>query len=173
MDTRTPAEVEDAEHRKAEVLRLKRLRYTFEEIGERLVPPVSRQRAHQIYAEALRDIPALEAAELRTEHRELLEDALRKAQELYDRDYVVVSHGKVIREGMPAIDPETGKAVIREGEGSPLFDAGPKLQALTRIQSLSESLRRLYGVDLPVRVDLGGDVSVQYTVVGVDMEALK
>lgn len=153
MDHRTPAEIEDSERKKAQVLALKRRMLTYEEIGRRLDPQVSKQRAWQIHQEALTDIVAPELAAYRAEHREVLEEVMRKAWEIADREHIMVSQGRVVP------DPVTGV---------PLLDDGPKLAALREVRATSAELRKLYGADAAVKVDLGGDVSVKYTLVGVD-----
>ncbi|MEU4804346.1 hypothetical protein [Actinosynnema sp. NPDC023587] len=173
MDTRTPAEIEDSERRKAQVLRLRRRRWTFQEIGQALDPPVSRQRAHKIYADALAEIVRPELDELRKEYRETLDEALREAWQISERDHVLVSHGRVVRAGVPAIDEETGKAVIREGEGAPLLDDAPKISALGLVKSLVESLRKLDGVDAPVKSPFGGGFEVNVRIHGMDAEAMR
>jgi hypothetical protein len=153
VDHRTPAEIEDSERRKAEVLRLRRRMMTFEEIGQRLNPPVSRQRVKQIYDEALADVVAPELTAFRAEHREVLEEVMRQAWDVAAARHVVVSHGKVIYD---------------EATGEPLLDSGPKLAALREVRATSTELRKLFGGDAAVKVDLGGDVSIKYTVVGID-----
>lgn len=168
MDTRTPVEIEDSLRRKAQVLKLRRRRYTFEEIGQMLDPPVSRQRVHQIYHEALDEIVAPELAALRKEYREVLDEALREAWRIYERDHVLVSHGKIVRIGVPDLD-DNGEPVIREGHGAPLLDDGPKLTALGHIKALVESLRKLDGVDVPVKTEIDAGVELRVTVVGTDV----
>lgn len=55
------------------------------------------------------------------------------------RQHVVVSGGKVVR------DDETG---------APLVDSGPELQALAQWSKVSESRRRLLGLDAAVKLDV-------------------
>lgn len=153
MDNRSPAIKEDTQRNKAEVLRLRRQRMTFEKIGQEL--GFSRQRAHQIYKEALAEIPVLEVNLYRAEQREILDDLVREARAVLERDHITVSNGKVI-----TVD------------GEPLIDDGPKLAAIREIRALEESRRKLDGVDAPVKQELSGDVKVRYEVVGVNLEDL-
>jgi len=64
-----------AAERRARVIQLRRSRVTFEEIGKAL--GISRQRAHKIYSDALRELPARDLAEHRAEELTLIDDALR------------------------------------------------------------------------------------------------
>ncbi|MFF4600138.1 hypothetical protein [Amycolatopsis sp. NPDC001319] len=169
-DNRTPAEKELSEDRKTQVIAWRRDGVPFEEIGRRLDPPVSKQRAHQIYAEALKQIPAMEVQTYRAEQLERLDEMLRQAREVLTRDHVAVSQGRVVRIGSPEI--VDGEATILEGAGEPVLDDMPKLAALRAILSIEERRAKLLGLDTPVRqpVDLNG--RYEYTVVGVDPDAL-
>lgn len=64
-----------AAERRARVIQLRRHRATFEDIGK--VLGISRQRAHKIYSDALREIPAPHLDEHRAEELVLIDDALR------------------------------------------------------------------------------------------------
>lgn len=146
--------LETAEQRR-QVVALRRRGETFEAIGEEL--GFSRQRAHAIFKEALASIPAPEVTELRTEERDRLEGLMREAWKVLGKDHIAVSQGRVV------LDPESG---------NPLLDDGPKLAAIKELRQLSESLRKLYGVDAPVKVDLSGGAELRVTIVGVDTEAM-
>lgn len=61
---------------------------------------------------------------------------------------------------------QAGKVVLDE-EGRPLLDVGPVLAAAAQIVRISESLRRLHGLDAPAKVAITGVVSHSY---GVDIE---
>jgi len=94
-------------------------------------------------------------AELIASEAALLDDQFVSAMEILERDHVVVSHGKV----------------IKDDDGNPLLDDGPKLAALREMRAIRESYRKLLGVDQPTQVAVSG--SVKYEVVGVDPEDLK
>jgi hypothetical protein len=85
------------------------------------------------------DAPTLEAAErARAAHRARLEAATEVAMEVMDRDHVHVAHGKV----------------VVDDAGNPVLDDAPKLAAADRIRTLSESLRKLDGLDAPQSVEV-------------------
>ncbi|MGW3135909.1 hypothetical protein [Streptomyces sp. NPDC001139] len=93
-------------------------------------------------------------AELIASEAALLDDQFVAAMEILERDHLVVSHGKV----------------IKDDEGHPLLDDGPKLAALREMRAIRESYRKLFGVDAAAKVDVTG--SVKYEVVGVNPEDL-
>lgn len=156
-DTRKPSAKEAAEQRKVDVIRWRREGVPFEEIGRRLNPekPLTRQRAHTIYKEALKQIPALEVAEHRAEQLERLDALLVEANKVLARKHITVSHGQVVRLN-----------------GEPIEDDAPTLAAIVTVLKIEERRAKLLGLDAPVKAELGGNVQVRYEVVGVDLEAL-
>ncbi|MGW6502952.1 sigma factor-like helix-turn-helix DNA-binding protein [Nonomuraea angiospora] len=146
---------EETQQRKAEIVRLRRQGVEFAEIGERF--GVSKQRAHQIYTQALKEIPAHEVTELRTEQAERLDDMLRRAYEVLGRRHLTVSGGSVV------IDDRTG---------TPVYDDGPTLAAIKTVLLIEDQRAKLYGTYAPVKQQVGGDVTVTYTFEGVDLDAL-
>jgi hypothetical protein len=62
-------------------------------------------------------------------------------------------------------------AVLHQGVDTGFDDDGPLLAAVRLDKELSESMRRMMGVDMPVRVDATS--SVRFELVGVDMDALR
>lgn len=102
--------------------------------------------------------------ELRALEVDRLDMLIRAAVEVLERKHVTISGGKVIR---MVADGE----VAEEGEpGEALIDDGPTLAAIDRIAKLSESRRKLLGVDAPVRLD--AQFEVKYTVNGVTSDDL-
>jgi len=102
---------------------------------------ISVSNAHARVQRGLRVIeaPTLQQAETaRAAHRARLEAALEVATDILYGDHVHVSHGHVVLD-------EQGKKVI---------DQAPKLAAADRIRTLSESLRKLDGLDAPTRHEL-------------------
>lgn len=93
--------------------------------------------------------------------RELAElDAIRdKVVEVMNSRHLVVQGGKVVRD---SVDGEAGE---------PLEDTGPVLAAVDRLIRIGERRAKLLGLDAPVKVDAGMQVS--YNIVGVDMAALR
>lgn len=88
-----------------------------------------------------------------------LEDAHDAALTVLLREHLTVSHGKVI----------TTKDA--DGNDIPLIDDAPVLQAVDRIRALSESRRKLLGLDAPAQIEHTG--GVRYEVVGIDPEDLQ
>jgi hypothetical protein len=146
---------EDTQQRKAEVMRLRRQGHTFEAIGDRL--GITKQRAHQIYAAALAEIPAQEVTEYRAEQAARLDELLTKAHEVLGHLHIHVSQGKV---------------VIDERTGEPVRDDGPTLAAIKTIIDIEARRAKLLGLDTPVKQQIGGDVTVTYAFEGVDLEGL-
>lgn len=103
---------------------------------------------------ASREIAQATAEQARAMHRARLERATEVVMEVMERDHVTVSHGKVI----------TG------ADGKPLLDDAPKLAAAGKTKELSESLRKLDGLDQPTKVEHTG--GVRYEVIGIAPEDL-
>lgn len=72
-----------------------------------------------------------------------------------ERDHVSVSHGKI----------------VRDEDGEPLLDDGPRLAAIDRLVRIAERRARFEGWDSPVRVQTTGVVT--FAVEGVDPEKLR
>lgn len=85
------------------------------------------------------------AAQARAAHRARLEAATAVAVEVMYKDHVHVSQGRI----------------MKDENGVPLLDDGPKLAAADRIRSLSESIRKLDGLDAAAKVDANVTVSPQ------------
>lgn len=101
------------------------------------------------------DAVTYESAErARAAHRARLQAAAEVAMEVLARDHVHVAHGKI----------------VVDGTGKPVLDDGPKLAAATTVKHLSESLRKLDGLDAPTQVSHTGEVT--YNLVGVNPDDL-
>lgn len=66
----------DAAERRTQVVALRRRRLTFAEIGTEM--GFTAQRAHQLYTEALKEIPAHEVEQHRAEELALIDDAVKE-----------------------------------------------------------------------------------------------
>lgn len=112
--------------------------WTYKQIGEAM--DASEPTAFRYVRAGLRvsqEVAQATAEQARAAHRARLEYATDVALAVMERDHVTVSHGKIIM-----------------GEGDvPLLDDGPKLAAADRVRALSESLRRLDGLDAATKVD--------------------
>lgn len=106
---------------------------------------VSRGSAHDAVGRAFRDILTEPAEHARAVELARLEDAHDAALTVLLREHLTVSHGKVI--------------TIKDDQGNdvPLIDDAPVLQAVDRIRALSESRRKLLGLDAPSRVSVDAE----------------
>ena len=162
--TRSHDEIEAAAVRDASLMRLRREGQTFEAIADTL--GFSRQYAWRRYWELMKEHVASEVSEYRAEQLDRYDWLIREAVAVLGRDHVVVSQGRVMREGKPEIDEESGEAVIREGHGSPLLDDGPKLAAIREIRAIEAQRTELLGTKTPVKVEIGGGTTVRYELPG-------
>lgn len=131
MKGRFQRTLEGAELR-AEVIRLRRDRLPFSEIGRRL--GFTGQRAGQLYRQALAEIPAQQLEEHRAEELQELEFLSASALEVLHRRHVTVSNGRVVSLG-----------------DAPIEDDAPVLAAIDRLLKIQERKARLLGLDAPAR----------------------
>ena len=164
MDTRSHDEIAAGTDRDAELVKLRREGWTFEAIGARF--DFTRQFAHKRYWQLMKEHVASEVSEYRAEQLDRYDWLIREAVAVLGRDHVVISQGRVMREGKPEIDEESGEAVIREGHGSPLLDDGPKLAAIREIRAIEAQRTELLGTKTPVKVEIGGGTTVRYELPG-------
>ena len=126
---------------------------------------ISVSTAHDRVQRGLRVIeaPAIAAAErARAAHRARLEAALEIATDAMYRDHVHVSQGRV----------------VTDDTGTPVPDDGPNLAAAGKVKELSESLRKLDGLDAPMRHELTmrdidaalNDVTSRLSALGIETE---
>lgn len=120
--------------RRAEVLRLRVQGLSNLQIAQRL--GISDSRASRLYHDALDRTVAEPAAEARKLELERLDDLIVKTREVLDRFHYVLWAGEI----------------VLDQDGQPLHDDGPTLQALDRLIRLSETRRRLLGLDAPTRL---------------------
>lgn len=153
VDNRSPEDKEDAQHRRAEVMRLRRTGMTFEEIGTEL--GISKQAAWTLYKKTLASIPALEVSEYRAEQAERLDALLARANEVLAAEHITVQHGRVV-----------------ERDGKPLPDHGPILDAIKAVLDIEARRAKLLGLDTPVKQSVEVDGGIRYEIVGVDVSQL-
>lgn len=94
--------------------------------------------AHDAVQRAYRQTLTEPAEQARAVELARLEDAHEAALAVLLRDHITVSHGHV----------------VKDDQGNPIIDDGPVLQAVDRIRALSESRRKLLGLDAPARVSV-------------------
>lgn len=154
MDHRTPEEKEDHQHRRSEVMRLRRTGMTFEAIGTEL--GVSKQAAWTLYKKTLASIPALEVSEYRAEQADRLDALLARANEVLAAEHVVIQHGRVVMQ-----------------DGKPVPDHGPILDAIKAVLDIEARRAKLLGLDVPVKQQLETDQTITYAFEGVDLGNLQ
>ncbi|MEU3161794.1 hypothetical protein ABZ753_30980 [Streptomyces griseoincarnatus] len=86
-----------------------------------------------VLRQAGRELIASEAAQL--------DDLFVAAMEVLERDHVMVSHGRI----------------VKDDTGTPLLDDGPKLAAVREMRQIRESYRKLFGLDAPSRVSVDAE----------------
>lgn len=79
-----------------------------------------------------------------------LDDLYVAALDVLERDHVFVSHGKI----------------VKDDQGVPILDDGPKLNAIRELRAIRESYRKLFGADAPSRV------SIDAQQLGAEIDAL-
>lgn len=179
-DSRWPEEKERSAEFDADVVRLRRQRTEFAEIGRLMAlkyrdddpeRPFTRQSMHARWKKAIAAVPAKEVNAHRAELNEQLDELLDRVNEVLRRDHVLVSNGRLMRIGEPFIN-EHGEAEISEGQGEPLRDDGPIIAAAAEMRKLIGEIRQLNGLTVPVKQELGVDATVSYTINGVDVGKL-
>lgn len=99
--------------------------------------------------------------------REMGKVAAAAAQEIRAREHTELM---LMREHLHEV-LNTTHYVTHNGKLTNVVDDTPKVKAVEANIRLSESIRKLHGADMPVRVD--HTVSVQFQLNGVPMEALR
>lgn len=102
---------------------------------------ISGVQARERVLRAWRDTLTEPAEQARAVELERLEQAHDHALAVLLREHITVSQGRV----------------VRDEEGTPVPDDGPVLQAIDRIRALSESRRKLLGLDAPSRVSVDAE----------------
>jgi hypothetical protein len=121
-----------AAERRQQALILRKAGASYRAIGDRL--GISEAQAHRDVQAALRALAELElssAAEYRALELERLDGLLLEASRILRTEHPYVSGGKVLRG---------------------LTDDGPKLAAIDRLLRISESRRKLLGLDAPQKI---------------------
>lgn len=165
----SPWETEAGARARTRIAELRADHVDFEEIGRRLwqagewpsdphkaKSAPSRQAVWQQWRRALKAIPAPALAAFRAEKMGELEELFRRAQDVADTEHYAHSNGVVVTLG-----------------GQPLRDSGPVLAAIREQRMLLAQMLVTMGANAPVQQKITMDASVQYEVVGVDVEKLK
>lgn len=122
--------------RDAEIYRLKVAGLTERAIAERY--GLAQSTVHEIIDTGRRDLLTPGAEALRQMEADRLDDARRAAAAVRARVHYVVQGGKV----------------VKDDDGQPLRDDGPVLKANEQMVRISESWRKLFGLDAPEQLSV-------------------
>lgn len=103
-------------------------------------------------------------AKLRTE---ILAPAVQELRDAEDAKLDVLENSAMAVLEARHLKFHDGEAVTHEGQ--PVHDDRAVLDACTVLLKVSKARRELWGMDSPVKVDMGGTVTVKYELPGVDM----
>jgi DNA-binding CsgD family transcriptional regulator len=137
--------------RDAEILRLWTTGHTQTAIGKRY--GLTQQRVQQIIERERRTIGDTDRQRIIEREIAFLDQIRRTAMDIAD----VTPAPATTPKGDLVVDPDDGRIVRDHSE---------RLAALARAQATSQDLRRLLGLDQPVKAELSG--GVRYEIVGVD-----
>lgn len=129
----------DAAEKRAEAARLRSKGWDYRRIAEELGYS-NRGSAYNAVQTVLAETVQEAGDELRQMERERLDRLSEAAWTVLERQHVVVSNGRVV-----SLD------------GEPIPDDAPVLQAIDRLLRISESRRKLEGLDAPSRVSVEAD----------------
>lgn len=137
----SPAQRQRVAEREAQVLQLKVAGNTFTEIGAQLTPPISKQFTERIYRRAMQRIGAEDRDAARHLEEARLDRLHAEAWTILHTPHYVVSAGQVVLHAHA------------DGTVAELLDDGPRLAAIDRLLRISESRRKLLGLDAPAKVE--------------------
>ncbi len=110
--------------------------------------------------EALKAEQHKAADELRAVELARLDDALAVCIRIMNEQHVAHSGGKIVER-------------VIDGQIVPVIDNGPSLAAADRIVKISESRRKLLGLDAPAKQEIATEATVHFKVEGVAAEELE
>ncbi len=119
----------------------------------------SKQAAHKDVKAALAEALAkqnLAVEEWRAKELALLDEALQVAHRIMNSEHLAHSAGRLIRR---EVEREDGTISYVD-----VVDNGPNLAAADRLIKISESRRKLLGVDAPARVESTVDGTINYVI---------
>jgi hypothetical protein len=148
--------------RRAEALRMHIAGHTWQKIADRL----GYSSAGHACADGRRALEILRAhqdqaaEEYRAIELARLDEALAVAMRIMAEEQVAHSNGKIVYRQI-------------EGQQVPVVDNTVALAAADRVVKISESRRKLLGLDAPVRQEVTGTSTVHYMVSGVSADELE
>lgn len=140
---------EAAQLRDADAAELRARGYSYRQIAEQLGYS-DKGQAYRGVQRCVSEVVQDKAEQLIAVESARLDDLAAATVEILERDHYAHSNGRLV----------TGP------DGAPVLDDGPKLAAIRELRQISESYRKLHGLDQPAKVSLDG--GVRYEVVGVD-----
>ncbi len=162
--------IETAE-RDAQAAHLRARSRTYQEIADEL--GVSRQSAHRMVKRALASVLEEPAEELRQIELAKLDVLERAVTAVLEREHLMVSHGRIVSRRTDQVQQRDGQDVI-DVDGNPVYiweelkDDSPVLAAADRLVKISESRRKLMGLDSPVKLAVSG--IMRYELDGVNTD---
>lgn len=97
---------------------------------------IHRSTVAEAHRRAIRAVLQDPGEKLLALHMARLEFMFSKLAEMAEDDYITVSHGKI----------------VRDDDGNPVPDIGPKIAAYREARASLESFRRLVGLDQPTKI---------------------
>lgn len=101
----------------------------------------------------------LAAADKIARHEMLLNEAIETVHDIMNRRHLATGNGRVVQRKTGKIDPATGLEAYED-----VYDDSVNLAAADKLRQLSESLRKLGGLDAPAKVQAQVDGTVSYSI---------
>lgn len=139
--------------------------------------------AHRAFRQYCKETPVEDVEERRDIERQRLEDLMVEARAILARQHVVVNNKGIVGRYTGKIQrDETGEFMyVEDASGvyrpvyvfEPLQDDEPALRAINTIRQLSESIRKLLGLDMPVRIEIDkGEVDEEIVALVKEMQEM-
>lgn len=155
-EQRAAARLERAE-RDEKIARMAIAGATYETIGRRF--GLTTQGAHQVVKRKLAEMTKkrdLATEDLRSKELALLDEALVVAHQIMNKDHLAHGNGRVV----------TREVRLEDGsyETVDVLDDGPRLAAADRLIKISESRRKLLGLDAPAKQEIEQSGTISYVI---------
>lgn len=158
----------DQAERDAEAARLRSRSMSYREIAKTL--DVDVHTAHDMVKRAMAAVVREAGEAVIALELEKLDRAEAAVLTVLEAKHYTVSNGQLIYIGGKRVKDEVSGRWFTEG-GEPLYDDAPVLAAVDRLVKISESRRKLLGVDAAQKMETTG--VVRYELVGVDIDKLR
>jgi len=144
---------------------------TYQQVADEL--GVTKSAARKMVQRALHETLAEPAEALRQLELEKLDVWESAVMRVLEREHLMVSHGRIVSRRTDQIEQRDGADVI-DIDGNPVYiweplaDDSPVLAAADRLVKISESRRKLLGLDSPTKLAVTG--AMRYELVGIEMD---